>query len=314
MEGKVVRISKTRIRAVGAYLRSFSPDTSIRIARRVASSDEIRKVGFSDSASTGSTILPSPIGPVSEFNAEGKWIKRTDLPKERRYVMTRQWTWTEFRGRYETVEKSDFRDIYRDCYVREFVDPPAVEVSLLGDTKQPILATAPFSKSTSANELILHSVNLFLEFFGSCEIVKANFEGMDQQKVTRVNWRMLPPGKYPWDDIKSHVERVIKPDSGIVDPVIMDRQRTIEKYKPDAIYIGEGGFSRYVAYEFRSAKKVILECIDYGNALYVLGEDWKAVSRLTKAEVLSNDLHDNRIIHSSGWKQRLAHVMNSKKA
>jgi len=73
--------------------------------------------------------------------------------------------------------------------------------------------------------------------------------------------------------------------------------------------VSRGGFDDYLAYLFRARKIVILESVRRDNAIYVFGRDWKKVSQLTKAEVLSNRFHVARIVHTKGWKTQLARLM-----
>jgi hypothetical protein len=91
---------------------------------------------------------------------------------------------------------------------------------------------------------------------------------------------------------------------------IMDRQIAINNYGPDRYYVGEGGFHDYVAYEFTARGIVVMESFRRDNAIYVFGDDWAKVSKLTKAEVLSNKFHRERIIHSSRYKDRLSDLFH----
>jgi hypothetical protein len=159
-------------------------------------------------------------------------------------------------------------------------------------------------------DLNKHVINLLLEVFGSCEVVLAGLEKLTPPAFKRTNWVMLPPGEHPWEQIENHIKKVLGSRSPTLEKAILDRQNTILAHKPTKIYKGTAGFSDYVAYIFDAQGLVILESIYRGNALYVLGENWENVSRLSKAEILKNELHENRIIHSKGWKVRLAQVLN----
>ena len=48
----------------------------------------------------------------------------------------------------------------------------------------------------------------------------------------------------------------------------------------------------------------ILECDHPNNATYVFDKKWEELSKLTKAEILNNQFHKCRIIHSSSWKEK----------
>ena len=48
--------------------------------------------------------------------------------------------------------------------------------------------------------MLKHTINMFLEVFGYCEIVDKDENPIGQKiKIKEVSWRILPPGKYPWE-------------------------------------------------------------------------------------------------------------------
>ena len=75
------------------------------------------------------------------------------------------------------------------------------------------------------------------------------------------------------------------------------------------MFVGNGGSRAYVAYVFRAKDVVILESILTGNATYVFGNDWREVLSLTKAEVIHEDLHKDRIIHVKGWEDKIHQLL-----
>src|SRR5689334_1149064 len=110
-----MRIAKTRIRAIAPYLTGVDAGGKFRIGIQ-ANATSVAKAGFESAAQVGDTVLPPALGPVSRFNSEGRFIVRTDLPKETRYIRTVFWRWKEWAGRGRYVEREDYRDIYQDCY------------------------------------------------------------------------------------------------------------------------------------------------------------------------------------------------------
>jgi hypothetical protein len=124
--------------------------------------------------------------------------------------------------------------------------------------------------------------------------------------IKKVNWKMLPPGEYPWQKLQEHIRQSHGSRSEGDLMFIMDRQTTINDHGPDKIFVGQGGFTDYVAYQYSDMGIVVMESIRRDNAIYIFGDDWAKVSQLSKAEVLNNSYHRARIIHSDGWKARLA--------
>ena len=73
--------------------------------------------------------------------------------------------------------------------------------------------------------------------------------------------------------------------------------------------IGKGGFGGYFVFGFPKLDIFILESIYLGNATYVFGDDWQRLSQLTKADILNGQLHKERVIHRSGWKERIQQLL-----
>jgi hypothetical protein len=262
----------------------------------------------------GETVLPAPIGPVSRFNAEGKWEVHKNQPKVSRYIRTVHWRWRQWAGRHQYEEHEDFRDIHRNCYPRSLIPPPAVELTYVDCGGRRLVISPVYRNRPKEHEGIGHGINLFLELFGTCELVRTDLELFSELQIRRVNWRMLPPGEHPWERLYEHLNGMLGRQSQNTRSVILDRQETMKGYGPDAIYVGLGGFSDYLAYVFKSRGLVVLESVRRDNAIYVFGRDWERFARLTKAEVLSSGHHKARIIHAQGWKDRLAELLTKAKA
>jgi hypothetical protein len=107
--------------------------------------------------------------------------------------------------------------------------------------------------------------------FGQCELVRSDLSAFESLPVRSLNWRLLPPGKHPWDRVASHLDHALRTKDPRVRSVILHRHDTIKAYSPDEVFVGEGGFERYVAYAFKRRRLVVLECSEKGNAIYVFG-------------------------------------------
>lgn len=311
-----MRIDKHYILNVHRYLSAISQGDEFRIAALIGNdlAPKLKRAGFPEVRQPGHTILPTIVGPVSRFNAEGDWRVHRDRPKESRYVRTVWWRWRQWAGRDQYEEHEEPRDIYRDCYQREHIEPPSAELTYVERDGRGYIVSEVLTKNAAALDRARHIINLFLELFGVCEVIRADMAQLPDPAVKKVNWRMLPPGEYPWQRLAEHVQAALRGRSNGALLVIEDRQKTIKAHKPDEMYIGEGGFSDYIAYSFRDRGIVVMESIRRDNAIYVFGKDWERVSRLTKAEVLSNRHHKARIIHAEGWKARLGEFLKVAKA
>ncbi len=65
------------------------------------------------------------------------------------------------------------------------------------------------TNSQNNQERIKHIINLFLEYFGECEILQENLLPVFNVGVTRLNWDVLPIGNYPWDTLRNNVQNII---------------------------------------------------------------------------------------------------------
>lgn len=305
-------IKKKSIRTVERYINSVKSSQAIKLVVKVTPEQRglVRRAGFSSMPQNGETILPAAVGITSKYNSNGKYLLHYDRPKEDRYITTIEWSWEQWCGKNQTKTVTEYRDIYKKCYQRTFIMPPGIELTWLERNGEFYVTSPCFVVSEIEPDLLKHAINLFLELFGECEIRKDDLTTFAPPNLKRVNWEMLPPGRYPWDKVHNHVQKLVKHKHPRYTNVIMDRQATLTKYEPEEVYTGAGGFRSYMAYVFKSKKLVILESIESDNATYVFGENWQEFSMLTKAEILTNQYQKDRLIHSKGWSGRLQFILD----
>lgn len=301
-------ITGRRIRNLALHLGSI-PEGQ-RIVLGVAGldrfADQINQFGFPENPDDGTTVLPPPsFGPVSRFNAEGKYIIHRDQEKETVYRQV-EWHWKEWNGRYETTERSKIVDVPYQRYPRTFVPPPSIELMIITDNfGDHFLITQEIEFTATNHQRILHIVNLLLAIFGECHILGSQFENFAMPQVRRINWRILPPGKRPWSQLVEELRPIIEQEPQNKQPVIIHRLQTVNAYNPDFRAIGTGGFNGYVVFGFPERHMFILECVRYGNATYVFGDDWETLAQMTKAEILDENRQRARLIHLQGWEEHL---------
>jgi hypothetical protein len=114
--------------------------------------------------------------------------------------------------------------------------------------------------------------------------------------VRRLPWSVLPPGQLSLERVLAHYEKLgrVRPD------VRYEPERIRKAYSlgPDGCYVGSDEFDGYVVFTFPRTNKALLERPVYGNAIYVLGPDWKRLSRLSKRELLADETHGvTKIVH-----------------
>jgi hypothetical protein len=122
--------------------------------------------------------------------------------------------------------------------------------------------------------------------------------------IKHLPWVLLPPGEGA-DQLKPLLAKL--QEYGRRHPgmkIDQDRIRYAYKLRPSAIYIGTDHFDGYWAFLFPRTPKVLLENPTEGNAAYILSQNWKYLSSLSKSELMSRT-DSLRVIHGSGWKREL---------
>lgn len=304
-------IKKKRIRNLSSNLRPIQRGETLVLGvkdlERFAGT--LSEIGFTKALESGESVLPCPFGPVARFNAEGKYIKHTDQPMETAYTQI-EWHWNEWHGTDE-VERSKIVDRPYKRYPRTFIPPPSIELRVAMTTNGEKLIIVPAIEYTEDNdEHILNVINLFLEIFGECQILKENLDEIIQATTRRLNWRVLPRGRKPWVEIAEHVRSTIERQPLGNQPVIKKRLETINQHGPDFVAIGQAGFSGYVIFGFPNKNRYVLESVNPNNATYVFDEDWEELSKKTKAEILNQNLQSDRIIHRKSWFGRVKGLLN----
>jgi hypothetical protein len=299
-------IKQKRIRNLSRHLGFITPGTMVRAGVPIISEREplLRRTGFSDNLAQDECVLPAgDFGTVSRFNASGKEIVHRDQEMETAYRMV-EWHWTEWHGPDE-VERSDFVDVPYKRYPRTFVPPPSVELMIATAHCNRLVCTSPIEHREDDQTALLHAVNLLLEIFGECEIFTQDLLSLFKRPLHRLNWEVLPPGEWPWEKLQRELKPLVKRAPEGKQPVIKARLKAISKYGPSFVAVGRAGFRGYVVFAFPEHDTFVLESIHHGNATYVFGHKWDKLSQLTKAEVLSEHLQKDRIIHRKTWHQRI---------
>lgn len=300
-------IQKQYIRNLDLYLDASYQDKTLIFGFKIENlaDGSVKRLGFPGTPSVGDGILPNTVGPFSRFNAEGNWIVHRDQPKEtaHREVMAH---WKEWRGRYDREEMSGVRDVEYKRYPRTFVPPPSIELKIVRMASGQLAIVSPAVKLTEdTRSQVKHIINLLLEFFDYCEVFDESLDEMAAAPLRRLNWRILPPGEYPWPRLKEHIQELIERTGKGKQEVIQYRLEAINGYGPEFRAIGEGGFRGYVVFGFPDKEVYCFESMYTGNATYVFSQDWAALSRLTKAEILNEHLQKDRLIHIAGWADKV---------
>ena len=156
-------ITKKRIRNIKALggLIEKGGKFFVGIKNQPKVSDVLPKIGFFKNFHSSESILPPAVfGPISLYNAEGKYKVHKNKPMETAY-RTAEWHWKEWRGRYDTVEQSKLVDVPYKRYPRTFIEPPSIEITAyLMDNKEQAIISPIFELNEANKEKIIHTVKV----------------------------------------------------------------------------------------------------------------------------------------------------------
>lgn len=172
------------------------------------------------------------------------------------------------------------------------------------DDNQIFIITQSFLNNQSNIEEILFAANLTLEIFNEVDtfILNSDKDIINSNAVDIVNWEILPKGEQIWDSFSNKTTDKLTPSEQIL---VKERFDYINSFNPDVVRQGVGGYTGYLIFEFTDKNLFIFDSILYGDAMYVFKNDWINVSRLTKREIIQNELAEERIIHNKSWKAKL---------
>ncbi len=301
-------IKQKRIHKLEPYTRLIPTGDDLVVGVASPAGDRLRAIGFSNALENGETVLPTPVGHTSLFNAEGKNKINRDLPKETLY-RTAEWTWTELHGK-DRVERTAFVDIPYQRYPRIPIPPPSMELVLATDADGVrVVRTSIIKNWKTSPDSVIHAVNLMLELFGECLFYDAEMKRLIAAPVKRLTWNLLPPGRRPFAALKAKLAEVLADVKTGKLSFTEHRLETVNAYKPDFAAVGNGGFRGYVVLGFVDRNLYVLESLLYGNATYVFEENWENLSKKTKAEILDKRLQKERLVHHKNWAVDVASLL-----
>ena len=293
-----------QVRGLTVYRSTIERLPQFRLLSRPLTEDQAATLGFDGVPLAGASIVPSAEGPATFFNARGKEIVRKDLPMITKSRSINR-SWKDWHG--QTHHGTQTRSY--ETYPREHIAPPGEFLTAV-ETDSGIAMATRIIDRTEPEESIANLLNLYLECFPHFEIVDPNLAV--PVRIEKVNWRILPPGKFPFDRamqvLDNYLEQLTESDR----EAARQRIRTITRHEPDFMAVGLGGFSEYIVFGFTRKNRYVFESPETGNATYIFRNEWEEVSQLTKRQILQEQLQDARIIHTSRWAIEVSEAIQRK--
>lgn len=153
------------------------------------------------------------------------------------------------------------------------------------------------------NEDLFFAINLMQEQFSDCHALDSELSDEEIRRITVVDWDIFPPGTID-GFIEKAVNRIKEPSPEKVES-FKQRTNILKQLNPVEYILGSGMNSRYFGAKF-AENVVVFENLEYGNAIYILSDNWKEISRMSRIDILRK--HENeyiRILHNKGWEKNL---------
>jgi hypothetical protein len=268
----------------------------------------------------GNLVLSAPITPLedagkwSERNARGWDRKRKDWPKVQK-------TWTFESPNFGDGARNGWtlRSWTKDVYQHQIFEPQGMTIttSILEDRGgEQIVVKFELSPLLDRNMaefdlMLLWSINVLQENTGATGVFASDASADDYKATISVDWQIFPPGTAD----ETVAKLLGSSRSGIFvdyEKHVRDRIRLFEDFNPTNYVQGQGGFGSYFGAQFAD-DLVVFENLRYGNAIYLLYQNWSEISRRSRLDLLRDqDANFDRVIHTDGWEDRLTAILHDK--
>ncbi len=296
---------------ISAAIAALDSDTFlISVVRKISPAEKhlfahILSGAFTDGERV---ITPSAsTGIWSERNLFGWEVVRKDLPMVKK---TFYWETPNFgdASRYGTHTHLRVRDVYQ----KEYFDGRNFSLRIQPIKQSPVDGTevyqfsviSPFDRLSLDQTGLLMAVNLLQENCGAVGVISSTASRADIAATIVLDWEVFPPGSSA-ELISSFSKGRKVPPTGLVE----DRVKMFSLLKPKAFLRGSGGLGSYIGAQYAD-DLVVFENLEYGNALYILYEDWQEASKRSRYELIrGTDANYDRLPHTFGWQKAFRQVM-----
>ncbi|MBB6001429.1 hypothetical protein [Arcicella rosea] len=265
---------------------------------------------------TNELIPMSESGRYSRRNRDGYSIIRKDLPKIYKTISCGT------RYPFGNTSLTPYELCYEKLvYQKEFIQPKnwTLSIELLDSNNKDgnMYYTFKVGLSNSLDKTkdefetnILFALNLLQENFGKVDVFSTSTTKQEFMSTQNVAWEIFPAGERD-----ENLERIL---NGMSKLTPQDKENIKDKYdfltsmNPESIILGAGGMSSYFGAKF-TENLVVFENLEYGNAIYVMYDEWEGLSKMTRTELLSMENKKfDRVKHTENWKNRISYLVYSK--
>ena len=259
-----------------------------------------------------SAILPDAAnGRWSQYNVNGRQIVRRDLDKVEKTIggweVPNFGDWNRGSHTHYSTRKVFQKETRYGQALSLTIDSGAITEGkvLIG-----IRVDRVFDRAAPDEHALHMACSLLRENTGlGATAIPSELSVADWLTQQQVTWELLPEGERTFDDVARHLGISGEDRRSSQVRVAEDRYGALLQLNPGPSIVGTGNFTRYFGFQFKD-DLVVLENMHYGNALYVMFEDWRTLSQRSRLDLLADtSARYERIIHSSGWRGRLAAIL-----
>lgn len=294
-----MNIIRTRINNPQRYLYALHRGDKFYVAATLSAEDisRLRRYGITPD---GIARIPVPNRSATQLNAEGKWIRLRNLPKEIR-LFVHAYHLVDWHGNdhYGTCIQE------RWCYQRELI-PPTELAFIIEDG---VLYSPLLENSEADVERVKIAMNVVLEMIGHCEVRTADKAPVfPPVRQVEVPWEILRAGTCDCSAWEEYVNKTVERKPKAQQVEICRRHEHLMEMGPEFCVLGAQNFFGYVVYGFPALNLYIFESNGINNATYAFRGNWEAASMLTKMEVLAGGLQEARIYHTDQWRENIGRL------
>lgn len=167
------------------------------------------------------------------------------------------------------------------------------------------------NRNRDFEEELFFAINLLQENIYSIDVFPAANTREDYLRSLTLSWEIFPPGERDSD-----LERIIGNTTNITSEEIEILRRNYDyliNLNPNKFINGISGTRRYFGAKF-SENLVVFENLNYGNAVYVLFENWEELSKLSRTEIQARPSGEYiRIKHIGNWQLKLERIITNRR-
>lgn len=160
-------------------------------------------------------------------------------------------------------------------------------------------------------EELFFTVNLLQENVHSVNVFSSETTRTEYLRTLSLTWDIFPPGEKNED-----LERIMKGSRNLTPEKVEEVQNKYDylvTLNPVEIVSGLSGMRKYFGAKF-SNNLIVFENLNYGNAIYILFENWEELSQMSRTEIQTRPSYEYiRIKHTSNWKQSLERIIAAKR-